>query len=54
MKGASDDQERRLFFVAATRARERLYLSYHEEPHRFIEDISDDLLEPFYKQKRAY
>lgn len=54
MKGASDLEERRLFFVAATRARQRLYLSYHGEPHRFIDDISSDLLEPMTKQKRAY
>jgi Ni2+-binding GTPase involved in maturation of urease and hydrogenase len=54
MKNASDDQERRLFFVAATRARERLYLSYHDEPHRFIEEIPDYLLETFNKQKRNY
>lgn len=54
MKGASDIQERRLFFVAATRARERLYLSYHGVPHRFINDISADLLKPLTKQKRAY
>ena len=54
MKGASDDQERRLFFVASTRARERLYLSYHDEPHRFIEEIPEDLLETFNKQKRNY
>jgi superfamily I DNA/RNA helicase len=54
MKGASDDQERRLFFVASTRARERLYLSYHDEPHRFIEEIPDYLLETFNKQKRNY
>ena len=54
MKGASDEQERRLFFVATTRARERLYLSYHDEPHRFIEEIPDHLLETFNKQKRAY
>lgn len=54
MKGASDDQERRLFFVATTRARERLYLSYHGEPHRFIEEIPDYLLETFNKQKRNY
>jgi superfamily I DNA/RNA helicase len=54
MKGASDDQERRLFFVATTRARERLYLSYHDEPHRFIEEIPDYLLETFNKQKRNY
>jgi len=54
MKGASDEEERRIFFVAVTRARERLYLSYHDEPHRFISDISDDLLETFQKQKRTY
>lgn len=54
MKGASDDQERRLFFVATTRARERLYLSYHDEPHRFIEEIPEYLLETFNKQKRNY
>ena len=54
MKGASDKQERRLFFVASTRARERLYLSYHDEPHRFIEEIPDYLLETFKKQKRTY
>jgi superfamily I DNA/RNA helicase len=54
LKGASDDQERRLFFVATTRARERLYLSYHDEPHRFIEEIPDYLLETFNKQKRNY
>jgi Ni2+-binding GTPase involved in maturation of urease and hydrogenase len=54
MKGASDDQERRLFFVASTRARERLYLSYHDEPHRFIEEIPEFLLDTFNKQKRTY
>ena len=54
MKGASDDQERRLFFVASTRARERLYLSYHDEPHRFIGEIPEHLLEAFNKQKRNY
>lgn len=54
MKGASDGQERRLFFVASTRARERLYLSYHGEPHRFIKEIPDNLFEKFKKQKRAY
>ena len=54
MKGASDDQERRLFFVAATRAREQLYLSYHNEAHRFIDEISDEYLETFKKQKRTY
>lgn len=54
MKGASDEQERRLFFVAATRAREQLYLSFHDEPHRFLGEISNHLLVAFHKQKRAY
>lgn len=54
MKGATDEQERRLFFVATTRAREGLYLSYHGEPHRFIDDIPEDLLQPFRKKKRNY
>jgi superfamily I DNA/RNA helicase len=54
MKNASDNQERRLFFVATTRARERLYLSYHNESHRFIGDIPKNLLEAFIKQKRNY
>jgi superfamily I DNA/RNA helicase len=54
MKNASDEQERRLFFVAATRARERLCLSYHDTSHRFLAEIPDYLLETFRKQKRSY
>jgi superfamily I DNA/RNA helicase len=54
MKGASDDQERRIFFVASTRARDRLYLSYHDAPHRFVDEIPAYLLKTFIKQKRDY
>lgn len=54
MGGASDLEERRKFFVAATRAKRRLYLSYHGQPHRFIGQISPVLLTPFTKQKRTY
>lgn len=54
MKGASDDQERRIFFVASTRARDRLYLSYHDASHRFIDEIPAYLLKTFIKQKRDY
>jgi superfamily I DNA/RNA helicase len=53
-KGGGDTLERRLFFVGATRARTRLYLSYHGEPHKFLDEISDDLTRPFRKQKRTY
>ena len=53
-KGGTDTDERRLFFVATTRARDDLYLSYHGEPHRFIEEIPEGLLETFKKQKRNY
>jgi DNA helicase-2/ATP-dependent DNA helicase PcrA len=53
-KGGSDLEERRLFFVAATRARERLYLSYHGSPHRFIDEIPEELLKGFRKPKRNY
>lgn len=54
MKGASDDQERRIFFVATTRARERLYLSYHGIPHRFIDEIPSEFLEEFTPPERTY
>jgi superfamily I DNA/RNA helicase len=39
-----------MFFVATTRARERLYMSYSGKPHRFIdeiEEIDDELLVQF-------
>jgi DNA helicase-2/ATP-dependent DNA helicase PcrA len=52
------EEERRLLYVAATRAKENLYISYPtrifdrgsrmilSRPSQFIEDISEDLLEP--------
>lgn len=54
MTGAKDEEERRLFFVAATRAKRRLYLSYHGTAHRFIDEIDDSLLTKFKKPKRTY
>jgi superfamily I DNA/RNA helicase len=54
MKGSSDDEERRLFFVAATRARERLHISYNGNPHRFVEELPGEYLEPLKKRKRDY
>ena len=50
MVSAKDINERRMFFVATTRARERLYMSFTGEPHRFIreiEEIDDELLVKF-------
>ena len=52
------EEERRLMYVAVTRAKDRLYLTYPMEiydrgvgvvlgkPSRFIEDVSEELLEP--------
>jgi DNA helicase-2/ATP-dependent DNA helicase PcrA len=52
------EEERRLLYVAATRAKENLYISYPikifdrglrmvlSRPSQFIEGISEDLLEP--------
>lgn len=54
MKGASDIEERRLFFVAATRARRQLYLSYHSRPHRFISEIPSNLLRSFQPPRRGF
>lgn len=54
MKHAPDLEERRMFFVAATRARERLHLSHHDEPHRFLREIPDDYLQSFTRRKRSY
>lgn len=53
---AEEEEERRLFYVAITRARKKLYLSYTlirtvygaqrvNTPSEFIEDISKDLIE---------
>jgi DNA helicase-2/ATP-dependent DNA helicase PcrA len=52
----TDEEERRLFYVAITRAREKLYFSYpetrtkfnevlHRQPSVFINEIPEDLLE---------
>lgn len=54
MKGASDLEERRLFFVAATRARRQLYLSYHSRSHRFIGEIPPNLLRAFQQPRRGF
>jgi superfamily I DNA/RNA helicase len=57
MKNASIDEESRIFFVAATRAKERLHLSYHGEPHMFIEtlrELDDDVITEFTTGKRRY
>jgi DNA helicase-2/ATP-dependent DNA helicase PcrA len=57
MKNASVEQQARIFFVAATRAKERLHLSYHGKPHQFIDDIREldsDVVTEFSNRKRRY
>ena len=54
---ASSEEEAQIFFVAATRAKERLYLSYHGDPHMFIEaldELDEDTIAPFAATKRRY
>ncbi len=52
------EEERRLFYVAVTRAKEKLYLSYTREggPSRFLSEIPKKLLnlEHFRKRKTSY
>jgi DNA helicase-2/ATP-dependent DNA helicase PcrA len=54
-EGRDNEEERRLFYVATTRARKRLFLSYAHErmkygarepsiPSEFFEDIDDRLM----------
>ena len=57
MKNASEEDEARIFFVAATRAKELLHLSYHGSPHPFIEEIKeldDDVVVSASKPRRRY
>ena len=54
MRNAPDADERRIFFVAATRAKRKLFLSYHGSPHRFLGLIADELLTTFKRPKRTY
>jgi superfamily I DNA/RNA helicase len=54
VKNAKDEEERRLFFVAVTRARQRLYLSFHGTPHRFLEEIPWDYVDEFSPARRSY
>jgi len=57
MKNASFDEESRIFFVAATRAKERLYLSYHGDPHwavRVLKKLGEGVIKPFTQGKRRF
>jgi len=58
------EEERRLFYVAVTRARDELYLCFPQvntkggpamllEPSRFLQELSEDLYQPL-KLKRSY
>ncbi len=48
---SKEESERRLFYVALTRSRNNLFLSYHGEPNYLLSDIHPDCLTP-YKPKR--
>ncbi len=39
------EEERRLMYVAMTRARMKLYISFHTYPSRFLHEIPNSLLE---------
>lgn len=39
------EEERRLMYVAMTRARKKLYLSFHTYPSRFLHELPNDLIE---------
>jgi superfamily I DNA/RNA helicase len=57
MKNATIEAESRIFFVAATRAKERLFLSYHGDPHYFIDslrELDEDTITEFDPGKRRY
>jgi len=54
---ASSEEEAQIFFVAATRAKERLYLSYHGSPHSFIDaldELDEEMIAPFESNARRY
>jgi len=54
---ASSDEEAQIFFVAATRAKERLFLSYHGRPHIFVDalrGLGRDIIRPYVADKRRY
>ena len=53
-KGGDSDDERRIFFVAATRAMETLYLSYHGSPHEFIGELDNSDVQKFVKRKDEF
>ena len=44
-KEASIEEERRLMYVAMTRARKKLYISFYGMPSRFISEIPEEFLE---------
>jgi DNA helicase-2/ATP-dependent DNA helicase PcrA len=39
------EEERRLMYVAMTRARKELFISFYRHPSRFLFDIPEELIE---------
>lgn len=50
-KGGDSEDERRIFFVAATRAMQTLHLSYHGDPHPFLDEIETADIQKFTRPK---
>ncbi|HJC61995.1 MAG TPA: ATP-dependent helicase, partial [Candidatus Blautia merdavium] len=50
-----EEEERRLFFVGITRAKEELVITWRKEPSRFLEEITsqDTLAEKAGKRREA-
>jgi superfamily I DNA/RNA helicase len=48
------ENERRLFFVAITRSKENLYLSYHGTQHYLLSYLPEECIEDFVAPRSAF
>jgi superfamily I DNA/RNA helicase len=48
------DNERRHFFVAITRSKENLYLSYHGTKHYLLDQLPEECLEDFIAPRSTF
>ncbi len=52
--GSNEERERRHFFVAVTRSKENVYLSYHGTRHPILELLPDDCVEKFIPPRSSF